>query len=155
MLGSHVSAPMLAHVPFQHPGESWITALGVILAAAGLTCGMVAGAEQGAAYVAHRRGRRAANEVARRLGVAAPPGAVIPDDLLAAASVRPALGSARARGGRARPRPGHGPPAGLTRVPRGRRVSGRRGTMRSPRVPARGNGPGRRREGAVGSRRTV
>ncbi len=67
ILESHVSYPMLALFRSQHGGQSWITALGVVLDAATLTCAVVPGAEQREPYFMYRRGRRALHEIARRL----------------------------------------------------------------------------------------
>ena len=67
ILESHVSYPMLALFRSQHRGQSWITALGVVLDAAVLTCAIVPGAEQREPYFMYRRGRRALNEIVRRL----------------------------------------------------------------------------------------
>lgn len=67
ILESHVSYPMLALFRSQHRGQSWITALGVVLDAAVLTCAVVPGAELREPYFMYRRGRRALNEILRRL----------------------------------------------------------------------------------------
>jgi ion channel len=67
ILESHVSYPMLALFRSQHRGQSWITALGVVLDAAALTCAVVPGAELREPYFMYRRGRRALNEILRRL----------------------------------------------------------------------------------------
>ncbi len=67
ILESHVSYPMLALFRSQHPGQSWITALGVVLDAAVLTCAMVPGAELREPYFMYRRGRRALHEILRRM----------------------------------------------------------------------------------------
>lgn len=67
ILESHVSYPMLALFRSQHAGQSWITALGVVLDSATLTCAVVPGADQREPYFMHRRGRRALHEIARRL----------------------------------------------------------------------------------------
>lgn len=67
ILESHVSYPMLALFRSQHRGQSWITALGVVLDAAVLTCALVPGAELREPYFMYRRGRRAINEIVRRL----------------------------------------------------------------------------------------
>ncbi len=67
ILESHVSYPMLAFFRSQHAGQSWITALGVVLDAAVLTCAMVPGAELREPYFMYRRGRRALHEIVRRL----------------------------------------------------------------------------------------
>ncbi|MGA8014988.1 MAG: hypothetical protein WCB85_03620 [Candidatus Dormiibacterota bacterium] len=69
VLESHVSYPMLALFRSQHPGQSWITALGVVTDAATLTCACVDGADQREAYFLHRRGQRAVVEIAFSLGV--------------------------------------------------------------------------------------
>ncbi len=67
ILESHVSYPMLALFRSQHRGQSWVTALGVVLDAAVLTCAAVPGAELREPYFMYRRGRRALNEILRRL----------------------------------------------------------------------------------------
>jgi hypothetical protein len=67
ILESHVSYPMLALFRSQHEGQSWITALGVVLDAAVLTCAVVPGAELREPYFMYRRGRRALREIGRRL----------------------------------------------------------------------------------------
>jgi hypothetical protein len=67
IMESHVSFPMLALFRSQHMGQSWITALGVVLDAAALTCAVVPGAEVREPYFMYRRGRRALQEIAVRL----------------------------------------------------------------------------------------
>ena len=67
ILESHVSYPMLALFRSQHEGQSWVTALGVVLDAAVLTCAAVPGAEVREPYFMYRRGRRALHEIVRRL----------------------------------------------------------------------------------------
>jgi hypothetical protein len=74
VLESHVSYPMLAFFRSQHPGQSWITALGVVLDAATLTTACVVGAERLEPYFMYRRGRRALAEVCVRLHISGPPG---------------------------------------------------------------------------------
>jgi hypothetical protein len=74
VLESHVSYPMLAFFRSQHPGQSWITALGVVLDAATLTAASVEGADRLEAYFMVRRGQRALTEVCLRLHVSAPSG---------------------------------------------------------------------------------
>jgi cbb3-type cytochrome oxidase subunit 3 len=69
VLESHVSYPMLAYFRSQHPGQSWITALGVVLDAACLTCAAVEGESEREAYFMYRRGRRAVNDIARQLNL--------------------------------------------------------------------------------------
>jgi hypothetical protein len=71
VLESHVSYPMLALFRSQHPGQSWITALGVVTDAATLTCACVEGADQREPYFTYRRGRRAVMEISDRLHVRA------------------------------------------------------------------------------------
>ncbi|HEU0169554.1 MAG TPA: hypothetical protein VFS62_17410, partial [Chloroflexota bacterium] len=73
ILESHVSYPMLAYFRSQHPGQSWITALGVVMDAATLTCAVIPDAGRREPYFMYRRGRRALTEITRRLH--APPGA--------------------------------------------------------------------------------
>ncbi|HUR23833.1 MAG TPA: potassium channel family protein [Acidimicrobiales bacterium] len=67
ILESHVSFPMLALFRSQHRGQSWITALGVVLDAAAMTCAVVPGAEVREPYFMYRRGRRALQEISARL----------------------------------------------------------------------------------------
>ena len=69
VLETHVSYPMLALFRSQHPGQSWVSALGVVTDAATLTCACVPGAEQREPYFMYRRGRRAIIEIADRLHV--------------------------------------------------------------------------------------
>lgn len=68
VLESHVSYPMLALFRSQHAGQSWITALGVVVDAAALTSAIVEGADDREPFFLYRRGRRAINEIVRRLG---------------------------------------------------------------------------------------
>jgi len=67
VLESHVSYPMLALFRSQHAGQSWITALGVVVDAAALATAAVEGADEREPFFLYRRGRRAINEIARRL----------------------------------------------------------------------------------------
>jgi hypothetical protein len=67
VLESHVSYPMLALFRSQHPGQSWVTALGVVTDAATLACACVEGAENREPYLLYRRGRRAVLEISDRL----------------------------------------------------------------------------------------
>lgn len=67
ILESHVSFPMLALFRSQHQGQSWITALGVVLDAASVTCAVVPGADLREPYFMYRRGRRALQEISVRL----------------------------------------------------------------------------------------
>jgi hypothetical protein len=67
LLESHVSYPMLAFFRSQHAGQSWITALGVVVDAAAVTSATVEGADEREPFFLYRRGRRAINEIARRL----------------------------------------------------------------------------------------
>ena len=71
ILESHVSYPMLAYFRSQHAGQSWVTALGVVLDAASLTAACVHGAEHQEPYLMYRRGRRAVEEISLRLQGAA------------------------------------------------------------------------------------
>jgi len=70
LLESHVSFPMLALFRSQHEGQSWITALGVVVDSATMMCALVPGAEVREPYYLHRRGQRALTEIARRLHLA-------------------------------------------------------------------------------------
>ncbi|HVA25714.1 MAG TPA: hypothetical protein VMW62_15135 [Chloroflexota bacterium] len=69
ILESHVSYPMLAYFRSQHAGQSWITALGVVLDAATLAAAAIPDAEGREPYFMHRRGRRAVDEITLRLHV--------------------------------------------------------------------------------------
>jgi hypothetical protein len=69
VLESHVSYPMLALFRSQHPGQSWVTALGVLTDAATLTSACVEGAQSREPYFLYRRGRRAIVEISSRLHV--------------------------------------------------------------------------------------
>ncbi len=69
LLESHVSYPMLALLRSQHPGQSWVTALGVVTDAATLTSACVEGAHDREPYFLYRRGRRAIMEISSRLHV--------------------------------------------------------------------------------------
>jgi hypothetical protein len=71
VLESHVSYPMLALFRSQHPGQSWVTALGVVTDAATLTSACVEGAASRSPYFLYRRGRRAVIEISDRLHVPA------------------------------------------------------------------------------------
>jgi hypothetical protein len=72
VLESHVSYPMLALFRSQHPGQSWVSALGVVTDAATLTCACVPGTEMREPYFMHRRGRRAIVDIADRLHLGQP-----------------------------------------------------------------------------------
>jgi hypothetical protein len=67
VLESHTSYPMLAFFRSQHRGQSWITALGVVLDAATFTVASVPGTELREPFFAYRRGRRAVEEIAARI----------------------------------------------------------------------------------------
>jgi hypothetical protein len=69
VLESHTSYPMLALFRSQHPGQSWITALGVVTDAAALACAAVVGAEVREPYFLYRRGRRAIGDIAGALNL--------------------------------------------------------------------------------------
>ena len=69
VLESHVSYPMLALFRSQHPGQSWVTALGVITDSATLACACIDGADSREPYFLYRRGRRAVIEIADRLHI--------------------------------------------------------------------------------------
>jgi hypothetical protein len=69
VLESHSSYPMLALFRSQHEGQSWITALGVVIDAATLACACIAGADAREPYFMHRRGQRAVLDIADRLDV--------------------------------------------------------------------------------------
>jgi hypothetical protein len=79
LLESHVSFPMLALFRSQHPGQSWVTALGVVTDAATLTSACVEGAANREPYFMYRRGRRAVMEISSRLHV---PATTAPDSWL-------------------------------------------------------------------------
>jgi cbb3-type cytochrome oxidase subunit 3 len=69
VLESHTSYPMLALFRSQHPGQSWITALGVVTDAATLACACIVGAEVREPYFLYRRGRRAVVDIAAALNI--------------------------------------------------------------------------------------
>src|SRR6516225_11260352 len=69
VLESHVSYPMLALFRSQHPGQSWVTALGVVTDAATLTSACVEGAAEREPYFLYRRGQRAILGISSRLHV--------------------------------------------------------------------------------------
>jgi hypothetical protein len=69
VLESHTSYPMLALFRSQHPGQSWITALGVVTDAAALACACIDGAEVREPYFLYRRGRRALDDIAAALNI--------------------------------------------------------------------------------------
>jgi cbb3-type cytochrome oxidase subunit 3 len=69
VLESHSSYPMLALFRSQHPGQSWITALGVVTDAATLACACIVGAEVREPYFLYRRGRRAVVDIAAALNI--------------------------------------------------------------------------------------
>jgi hypothetical protein len=69
VLESHVSYPMLALFRSQHPGQSWVTALGVVTDAATLTTACVEGAQDREPVFLYRRGRRAIIEISHRLHI--------------------------------------------------------------------------------------
>jgi len=72
VLESHVSYPMLALFRSQHPGQSWITALGVVTDAATLATACIVGADLREPYFLHRRGMRAVVDIAERLNIPQP-----------------------------------------------------------------------------------
>lgn len=67
VLESHVAFPMLALFRSRHAGQSWITALGVVVDAAALTSAAVPGADEREAFFVYRRGQRTLVEIASRL----------------------------------------------------------------------------------------
>ena len=69
VLESHTSYPMLALFRSQHPGQSWVTALGVVTDAATLACAAIVGAEVREPYFLYRRGRRAVGDIAGALNI--------------------------------------------------------------------------------------
>jgi hypothetical protein len=69
VLESHTSYPMLALFRSQHPGQSWVTALGVVTDAATLACAAIVGAEVREPYFLYRRGRRAVDDIAGALNL--------------------------------------------------------------------------------------
>jgi hypothetical protein len=69
VLESHCSYPMLALFRSQHPGQSWITALGVVTDAAALACAAIVGADVREPYFLYRRGRRAVGDIAAALNI--------------------------------------------------------------------------------------
>lgn len=69
VLESHVSYPMLALFRSQHPGQSWVTALGLVTDAATMATACLEGAQTREPYFLHRRGRRAILDISRMLHV--------------------------------------------------------------------------------------
>lgn len=69
VLESHTSYPMLALFRSQHPGQSWITALGVVTDAATLACAAIVGAEVREPCFLYMRGRRAVGDIAAALNI--------------------------------------------------------------------------------------
>lgn len=69
VLESHFSYPMLALFRSQHPGQSWVTALGVVTDAGTLASACIEGASVREPYFLYRRGRRAVLEISTRLHV--------------------------------------------------------------------------------------
>ncbi|MBV8526723.1 MAG: hypothetical protein JOZ75_00250 [Candidatus Dormibacteraeota bacterium] len=69
VLESHSSYPMLALFRSQHAGQSWITALGVVIDAAALACASIVDADAREPYFLYRRGQRAVVDIASRLDV--------------------------------------------------------------------------------------
>ncbi|HET9441763.1 MAG TPA: potassium channel family protein, partial [Acidimicrobiales bacterium] len=67
VLESHTTYPMLAFFRSQHRGQSWITALGVVLDAAVICTAVIPGAEIRSPFFLYRRGRQAVDEIHRRL----------------------------------------------------------------------------------------
>ncbi|HEY1444162.1 MAG TPA: hypothetical protein VGF51_04620 [Acidimicrobiales bacterium] len=77
VLESHVSYPMLALFRSQHPGQSWVTALGLVTDAATLASACVEGAQSREPYFLYRRGRRAILEISSRLHIPRRDGGVL------------------------------------------------------------------------------
>lgn len=73
VLETHTSYPMLALFRSQHLGQSWVTALGVVVDAAAITAGSVIGAEEREPMFMYRRGNRALHHFADRLRLAPHP----------------------------------------------------------------------------------
>lgn len=70
LLESHGAYPVLGYFRSQNPGQSWVTALGVVLDSATLVCANVPGADRREPYFMHRRGRRTIQEMSRRFQLA-------------------------------------------------------------------------------------
>jgi len=75
ILESHTAYPVLNFFRSRHPGQSWATALAVLIDAAALACAVIPGAEEREPLYMYRRGRRAVHEISSRLGVPAAIGA--------------------------------------------------------------------------------
>ena len=117
LLESHVSYPMPALFRSQHPGQSWVTALGVVTDAATLTSACVEGAQSREPYFLYRRGRRAIVEISSRLHVQE---AAVGADLAGRGELRGGLAPApRDRAPAAGQGRGLGGPAGSARDLRG------------------------------------
>lgn len=67
VLESHTAYPMLAFFRSHHRGQSWITALGVVVDSAVISVAFLPGAEVRAPFYVYRRGRRAIEEISGRL----------------------------------------------------------------------------------------
>ena len=68
VLESHTSYPMLAYFRSQHPGQSWVTALGLVTDAA-VTVIVLQGARSGPAFRLYRRAVRTFTVITSLLGV--------------------------------------------------------------------------------------
>ena len=73
VLEKHSSYPMPALFRSRHPGQSWITALGVVIDAAALACASIVDAEKSEPYFPYRRGQRAVVDIASRVDVPCEP----------------------------------------------------------------------------------
>jgi hypothetical protein len=68
-LETHTSYPMLAYFRAQHRGQSWVTALGVVLDSATLAVACIPGADRRAPMFLYRRGNRLLHHFTARLNV--------------------------------------------------------------------------------------
>lgn len=68
VLETHTSYPMLALFRSQHLGQSWITAIGVVLDAASMAVACIPGADEREPMFLYRRGNRMLHHFADRLG---------------------------------------------------------------------------------------
>jgi len=69
VLETHTSYPMLTLFRSQHLGQSWITAIGVVLDAAAMAAASIPGADEREPMFLYRRGNRMLHHFADRLGI--------------------------------------------------------------------------------------
>lgn len=99
VLESHTAYPMLAFFRSHHRGQSWITALGVVVDSAVISVAFLPGAEVRAPFYVYRRARRAIEEISGRLEPPKGPPATLDEE-----AFRYAYGLAEKAGLELRPR---------------------------------------------------